>query len=353
MKSSIAFLSVCLCASVARGQSTSTQGKSNQTPSIQTTPSQKSTTPTLAPAGSSSSSGSSSQLKARGPEAVAETDPNRVVATIGGKQVSAKQALDMLKSLPPADRKNYEGKLPAVLQQLYMFDQISNEATKLGLDQQDPWKEQLQLARANILTQAYITKMASSSAGPMPEEAKQYYDSHPADFDQVKLSGILISFSPPGTPASSGANARTEAQAQEKANELEKKIKAGGDFSALARTDSDSQQSAARGGDLGTYSMTDAPLPANIKSAISKLQAGQVSEPVRTPPGFWIFKVDSRTKVPLDQARAGIIQKLEADRYKIQVQDQDFFNASKAQNIPSLQRPSTGSQPQPQPQAKR
>ena len=331
MKSSILLLSSCLCASITFAQSTSPQSQSSH--------------PATNPSSATSSSGSTSQLKPRGPEAIAEVDPNRVVATMGGKQITAKQAADMLKALTPADRKKYEGNLAAVVQQLYMTDQISGEAAKLGLDQQDPWKEQLRLARANILTQAYLTKMGTASTGPMADEAKRYYDAHPSDFDQVKLAAIEVTFSPPGTPAASGANARTEAQAQDKVNEVEKKIKAGGEFATLARTDSDNQQTATRGGDLSALSVEQ--LPPDIKNAVSKLQPNQVSEPVRTNGGFWIFKLESRTKVPLDQVRPNIVQKLQLDKYKIQVQDPDFFNASAAQHIPSLQRPTSGAAPQP------
>ncbi len=209
MKSSFAFLSVCLCAAFAYAQGTSTQPQSSR--------------PSAGSSTAAPSSGSSSQLKVRGPEAVAELEPNRVVATIGGKQITARQAADMLKALGPADRKKVEGNLPAILQQLYTMDQISNEAARLGLDQQDPWKEQLKIARANILTQAYMSKMSGTSTGPLADEAKQYYDSHPGDFEQVKLAGIQVVFSPPGTPASNASNPRTEAQAQDKANDIEKK----------------------------------------------------------------------------------------------------------------------------------
>jgi peptidyl-prolyl cis-trans isomerase C len=284
---------------------------------------------------------------------VAQQDPNRVVATIGGKQITAREALDLIKPLSPQDRRRFETNLQDLVQRIYMQDQLADQAAKLNLDQQSPWKEQLQLARASILTQAYLNKIASSSTGTPADDPKQYYDSHPNDFDQLKLSGIFIAFSPPGTPAAAnGTTNRTEEQARQKADDLEKKIKTGADFAALARTDSDNQQSAAKGGDLGTVTSGDPGLPPDIKTAVLKLQSGQVSEPVRMPNGFFILKVESRTKLPFEQARAGIVQRLqneknqaavkqELDKYKIEVKDPDFFNASNAapRNIPSLQKP--------------
>src|SRR4051795_3074171 len=307
-----------------------------------------SSAPSQAPAASSSGAASSgSPLRARGPEAVASQDPNRVVATIGGKQITAKEAYELLKPLNAEDRKRFESNLSGVVQQLYMTEQLSEEASKLKLDQQSPWKEQLALARANILTQAYLAKQASSAPAPGAEDPKAYFDSHTADYEQIKLSGILVAFSPPGTPAGAGAVQRTEAQALEKANDLEKKIKAGGDFAALARGDSDQQQTSARGGDMGAFTLSDPNVPAAIKTAVAKLQPGQVSEPVRVPGGFFIFKLENRMTPTFEQARPSTAQKMqtdknqaalkqEMDKYKLDVRDPDFFNIAKT---PSLMAP--------------
>lgn len=325
------------------------------TPQSQAKPSGQSSAAQAAPAQTpaSQSSAASAGLKPRGPEAVAAQDPTRVVATIAGKPLTARQALDLLKPLPPQERKRFEANLQGLVQQIYMEDQLADEASKMSLDQQSPWKEQLQMARANILTQAYLNKVANSAPGSATEDPKQYYDSHAADFDQIKLSGIFIAFSPPGTPASgTGAANRTEEQARQKADDLEKKLKAGGDFSAVARTESDNPQLAAKGGEIGTFTSGDAGLPADIKTVVLKLQAGEISEPVRMPNGFFILKVESRSKLPFEQARSGITQRLqneknqaavkqELDKYKIEVKDPDFFNASNApaHPTPSLQRP--------------
>jgi parvulin-like peptidyl-prolyl isomerase len=284
---------------------------------------------------------------------VAQQEPNRVVAVINGKQVTAKEAATLLKAIPPEQLKRYQSNLPAVVQQIYMSQDLAQQAVKMNLDQQSPLKEQLALNRDGILAQAYINKLASNSTGSPTTDPQQYYNSHQGEFDRAKLSGIFVSFNPPGTPASNAANSRTEEQARAKADDIEKKLKAGGDFTTLARTESDNQQSAAKGGEIGTFSVADPQLPADLKAAVEKLQQGQVSEPVRIPNALLILKLDSRNKLTLDQARPEIVKKLqdersqaavkqELDKYKIQVQDQDFFNSSSAgtaSNAPSLQRP--------------
>jgi len=262
------------------------------------------------------------------------------------------------------DRKRFESNLSGVVQQLYMTEQLSEEASKLKLDQQSPWKEQLALARANILTQAYLAKQASTAPVPGSEDPKAYFDSHTADYEQIKLSGILVAYSPPGTPAGPGVVQRTEAQALEKANDLEKKIKAGSDFGALARSDSDQQQTSVRGGDMGTFAMGDPNIPAAIKTAVTKLQPGQVSEPVRVQGGFFIFKLDNRISPTFEQARASIAQKLQTDKnqaalkqemekYKLDVRDPDFFNITKTPSLLSPSSPAPSAAPAQKPASPR
>src|SRR6266487_3462766 len=92
-------------------------------------PSQKPQTPASAPASQTpSGAASAGQLKSRGPEAVAQQDPKRVVATIDGKQITAQQALDMIKPVRPEDRKRFEGNLSTLVQQLYMQREFADEA---------------------------------------------------------------------------------------------------------------------------------------------------------------------------------------------------------------------------------
>ncbi|MBV9611325.1 MAG: peptidylprolyl isomerase [Acidobacteriaceae bacterium] len=340
MKRSLSLSVVFLSSVVVWAQQTSTGPKTPPASTPSTSSSSSAGQTPAAPA-------STTQLKPRGPEAVAQRDPNKVVATINGHQLTAQEAMNVLKQIPE-DQRHAITNLSNVVEQVYMMDHFAGEAEKRKLDQESPWKERIQLQRTQALAQAYVEELSKAPASGT--EAQQYYDGHPADFEQLKLSGILVAFNPPGTPASGGNAIRTEADAQTKANDLEKKIKDGGDFSALARTESDQQQSATRGGDLGTFTINDPKLPPDIRSAVAKLQTGQVTEPIRVPGGFFILKVTSRTKMPFDQARAGIVQKLEVDKYKIQVQDPDFFASSApASNIPSLQRPAPTTHSSPPP----
>src|SRR5947207_13261744 len=106
MKSSL-FLLLFSCTTLGWSQATSPSTPANQKPQA----------PASAPANQAPSTAASpGQLKARGPEAVAQQDPKRIVATIEGKQISAQQALDMIKPVRPEDRKRFEGNLSVLVQ---------------------------------------------------------------------------------------------------------------------------------------------------------------------------------------------------------------------------------------------
>ena len=311
---------------------------------------------TAPPATPPAPNASSGELKLRGPEAVAAKDPSKIVGTINGKQITAKQAADLLKLIPESQRKTAPN-LQVLFERLYLVNDLAEQATKEGLDQQSPVKEQIKLDRDNILAQAYMSKMANT--GGSAGDPKAYYDAHQDEFDVAKLSGIVVAFNPPGTPAAAGGVNRTEQQAHDKADELERKIKAGADIATLARTESDNQASAAKGGDLGTLSRGSPNIPGDLKTVVfDRLQSGQVSEPVRAANAFYILKLDSRTKETFEQAKPQIEQKMQADKnnaavkqeldkYKLTGADPDFFATTTASNVPSLAKPPTHPTPPP------
>lgn len=78
-----------------------------------------------------------------GMAAIADVDPNRVVAVIGGKDVTARDAWNQLKKVAPGTRSSYAGGTPALLARVYLQKGIADEAVRLHLDKQEPWKSKL------------------------------------------------------------------------------------------------------------------------------------------------------------------------------------------------------------------
>lgn len=158
-----------------------------------------------------------------------------------------------------------------------------------------------------------------------PEAVTDFYQKNQDKFQQgprVRASHILI-----GVPQN--ADAATRQQAKSKAETLLKDLKAGKDFAATAKANSQDPGSAPNGGDLGYFEQGQMVPP--FEQAAFALKAGEISEIVETQFGYHIIKVadkqDSRV-VPLEEAKQQIEQYL--TQQSRQAETESFVNALKA-----------------------
>ena len=101
------------------------------------------------------------------------------------------------------------------------------------------------------------------------------------DAIQYHLGHILIA-------VKEAASANEIQKAQSKANDLVRKLRAGQDFGQTAMSDSE-DDNALKGGDLGWRTLND--VPSLFADSVSKMQQGEVADPVRSPSGFHIIKM--------------------------------------------------------------
>ena len=162
----------------------------------------------------------------------------------------------------------------------------------------------------------YLAFTADQIPGGKPTisdaDIQAYYDAHKAQYevkDQAKVRHILIA-----VPA--GADAKTDAAAKAKAEDLLKQIKAGGDFAALATKNSDDPGSKQSGGELG-FLTPGQTVPEFNKAAFS-LQPGQTSDVIKTQFGYHILQVEERQTAhtkPLSEVKADIVPVLEQQKF--------------------------------------
>lgn len=122
------------------------------------------------------------------------------------------------------------------------------------------------------------------------DEVKKYYDSHLDKFrkpESVKLSEIYLS-----------TTGKDEAAVKARILELITQIRAGADFAALAAANSEREKNGQRTApqDKGYVGEFDLPqLREDLVAALKDVKAGGVTEPIRTPEGYQILRVDLRS----------------------------------------------------------
>ncbi|MFY9855204.1 MAG: peptidylprolyl isomerase [Terracidiphilus sp.] len=147
--------------------------------------------------------------------------------------------------------------------------------------------------RNGIITQEVMRQEVGKRIQFTPGEAERYFEAHKQEYAQpesVSLAEILVSTTPAATTpgAAQPDDATVLAAAQAKANDIEARLHAGGDFSQLAKSFSDGP-TAAEGGDLGQFHR--GALAKVLEDQTFVLKAGQYTEPIRTRQGFVILKV--------------------------------------------------------------
>ena len=140
--------------------------------------------------------------------------------------------------------------------------------------------------RNQIITQEVMRQEVGEHIQMTPGQVERFYEEHKQDYAQPeseRLSEILLSIGPDGAndPAKVAA-------AKAKADDLDARLHAGGDFAQLARSFSDGT-TAASGGDLGEYKRGQ--LSKVLEDKTFNLQSGQYTDPILTRQGYIILKV--------------------------------------------------------------
>ncbi len=125
-------------------------------------------------------------------------------------------------------------------------------------------------------------------------DAKDYYDKHPADFEQPELAHarhILLMTIDPATRQPLATN--TIAAKKKQIEDLLKQIKSGGDFAALAKQYSEDPGSKDNGGELPEFPRGQ--MVPEFETAAFALNKDQVSDVVTSAFGFHIIKLIDKT----------------------------------------------------------
>jgi hypothetical protein len=254
------------------------------------------------------------------------------VLTIGDRKFTAAEFDRLLQDLPAQHKVTLIsiGKKQFAAQYANLLS-LSTEAEKRKLDQTEEFRRSVDFDRKMLLAQMVMNDLARVAGAVSAEEVREYYESHPEQYSQVRVRGIYVPFSasapsdpggrpPLGTQPDATKPALTEPEAQTKIQDLHRRIEAGEDMAALAKAQSD-HPTASAGGDFGF--LTRGQLAPELTDAIFSLAPGQLSEPVRDRFGFFLLRVEEKRVQPLLEVQQAIVtnlanQKLQTSMQKLQ-----------------------------------
>jgi len=127
-----------------------------------------------------------------------------------------------------------------------------------------------------------------------PQDLQAYYDQHRDEYrapEQVNVRHILIKTPLPGPDGK--VDQKGLDAARQKADEVEKQLKAGGNFADLAKKYSEDTESAKNGGSLGWIQRGRFPSP-DVEKAAFSLPKGGTSDVINAGYGFDIIHIDDK-----------------------------------------------------------
>jgi bifunctional DNA-binding transcriptional regulator/antitoxin component of YhaV-PrlF toxin-antitoxin module len=213
---------------------------------------------------------------------------------------------------------------------------MSTEAKKKGLDKSPRYEETVKFAKMQILTNELQRSIQEEGSKVPPEQIAAYFKQHPDAFEQYNLDRIFVPRSKQDTddddkPAADKDEKLTEEQ--QKAKQEKEKAEQEAGEQAMSKLAENLRSRAAAGEDvmklqkeafdaagmkiesptvnLPKVRRTGLP-PAH--AAVFELKPGDVSQVISDSGGHYIYKVNSKDALTLDQAKDEIHNTLQTQR---------------------------------------
>lgn len=307
----------------------------------------------------------------------AKTSATKTPATDCKTVVTKAQFESLAKALVPNVTPQAKKQLAGILPN---YIALSSAAKKQGLDKTEQFKLTVEFAKMQILAKELQKKVADDAAKVTPEQIEDYYKEHADAFEQFNLDRMFV-------PRTKQPSAEDKAEAKEedkdknlsedakKAKEAEEKAKAdqaeqemtklaeslraraaaGEDFVKLQKEAFDAAGMKIESPTVNLPTVRRTGLQAG-HAAVFDLKPGDVSQVINDAGGHYIYKVNSKDEMTLEQATNEIRTKLQQDHtrdmmdklnssFKIETNDTYFPGGVSAAPPPRVPRPRPGMPP--------
>ncbi len=290
------------------------------------------------------------------PQETAIDDDDVIAVLDDGHKLTYGELKTFAGGLPPQMQQNAMRDRKAFVRQLALMRKLAALAEQNKLDQKNPTRDLLVFNRMFVLMNAQLN-FAMETQVVAPEELQKFYDANKDRYSQVKVKVIYVGFSSNPSAAPPGKKYLSEAEAKAKIEKIRAEIAAGADFVKMVKQHSEDQASAEKDGDFGNIRRNDN-LPEPIRNAVFALKPGEMSQPVRQPNGFYLFRAEEVSTRAFQQVRDEIFNEVKQLHFKqwmdqtekglnLKYVNESFFSQ------PAQPAPAAPAQPAPAPPAAR
>jgi hypothetical protein len=237
-------------------------------------------------------------------------------------------------SVAPTVTPQLKKQLASVLPRLIA---LSAQARKEHLDQTEQYKETLKFVQMQVLTTQLQREVQKKAAEVPDADVEKFYKDNPEAYEQFNLDRLFVPRTKQGANDSKPEEEKDPKLTDEqvKAQEAADKAKADEAEAAMTKLATELRARAAKGEDF-TKLQKEAFDAAGMKvespnvmlpsvrrtglptahAAVFDLKPGDVSEVISDAGGHYIYKLNSKTVMPLDQVKTEIHNKLQGDRMR-------------------------------------
>jgi peptidyl-prolyl cis-trans isomerase SurA len=194
-----------------------------------------------------------------------------------------------------------EDEITAFIQQQKLQSGMTDDDLQKSLASQNMTLESYrEAARKNIAIQKLQEKY-NSKITVSDKEVEDFYNGNRERFVSSRGVALAMIMVDPADNTAAGItrnDAKSEAEAKLKIDNINQQLKGGADFATVARAQSEDASSVPKGGDIGFATEDDLKqnaFPADLISKFFAMQAGDKTDPVRFVNGKWyIFKLEEK-----------------------------------------------------------
>ena len=237
----------------------------------------------------------------------AADDP--IVVNMNGRDYRKSEIETLIRSLGGQITANFYANRQAFLDQYALTLRLEQLADEQKMAEREPFKSRLAYSRMMTLATGMLSENQRGEA-ISPEDEKKYYAAHKAEYSQAQTRMIFLGF------AASGKAGKPEAEVKQAADSLVKRARSGEAFIDLVKKYSEDGDSKSRDGEFPAIKPGDESLPPTVKAAVFGLKPGEVTEPLRQPNGFYIFKLERFVEPDYMQIRSQVYNAMQKERFE-------------------------------------